>query len=149
MPTGPVRLIRIRRRDDLIAGTGFRVLGKIKGKIKVVSIIGPRDSGKTTLINAILDQAPQKEKLQPGVWMWINPIKLPEGNLIVLDMTGEEIIYEHGQLYHKIASLMFMLSSVFIFNTSGAIDEEAISELQKISTVNEWISYQNNEEETN
>ena len=81
--------------------------------------------------------------------MWINPIKLPEGNLLVLDITGEEIIYEHGQLYHKIASLMFMLSSVLIFNTSGAIDEEAIIELQKISTIQDWISYQNSEEESN
>ena len=58
LPTGPIRLIRIRRRDDLIPGTGLKALGRIKGKIKVVSIIGPRGSGKTTLINSILDQAP-------------------------------------------------------------------------------------------
>ena len=81
--------------------------------------------------------------------MSINPIKLPEGNLIVLDITGEEIIYEHGSLYQKIAAIMFMLSSVLIFNTSGAIDEDAIVELQKITTISDWISYQKNEEESN
>ena len=57
-PTEPVRLIRIRRRKDLIPGKGFDLLAKIKGKIKVVSIIGPRASGKSTLMDAILDRPP-------------------------------------------------------------------------------------------
>jgi len=63
-----------------------------------------------------------------GIWIWGRPIKIKnskneEVNVLIIDTEGLGALDEDSNHDNKIFSLALLLSSVFIYNSMGAIDE--------------------------
>lgn len=66
-----------------------------------------------------------------GLWVWGSPIKgyTPEGemiNILIIDSEGIGALDEDQTHDNKIFSLAILLSSQFIYNSVGSIDENAV-----------------------
>ena len=88
-----------------------------------------------------------------GIWVWGKPIKGTDENgriinIIVLDSEGLAAIDVDANHDTRIFSLVMLLSSCFVFNSMGAIDEQSLENLSLIInlTKNIQINSQNNEE---
>ena len=72
-----------------------------------------------------------------GIWIWGKPIKgtTKDGkivNIIVLDSEGLSAIDVDSNHDSWVFSLIMLLSSVFLYNSVGAIDETALENLSLI-----------------
>ena len=84
-----------------------------------------------------------------GIWMWGKPIvgKTENGenvNMIVIDTEGlsaTDVDSTHDSI---VFCLSILLSSVFIYNHMGAIDEESIENLSYISNLCQNIQIKQN-----
>lgn len=76
--------------------------------------------------------------------MWSKPIKgtSPDGkivNIIVLDSEGLGAIDVEANHDSRVFTLVMLISSCFIFNSMGAIDEESLENLQMIANLSQNI----------
>lgn len=88
-----------------------------------------------------------------GIWVWNQPIKgqTADGenvNIIVIDSEGIGALDENADHDNRIFSLVILLSSCFIYNSLGSIDETAIDNLHLIVNItkNIQVSAGDNEE---
>lgn len=69
--------------------------------------------------------------IKKGIWVWGTPLKgtTVEGdqiNILILDSEGLGALDEDANHDSKLFSLVILLSSCFIYNSMGSIDENAI-----------------------
>lgn len=90
-----------------------------------------------------------------GMWIWGRPIQglSPEGEsikVLIVDTEGLGALDEDSNHDVKIFSLAILLSSYFIYNSVGSIDESAISNLSLVVnlTKNIHLKSNSNSEET-
>ena len=81
--------------------------------------------------------------------MWTKPIKgtSPEGkivNIIVLDSEGLGAIDVDANHDSRIFTLVMLVSSYFLFNSLGSIDEESLENLQMIANLSQNIHIKTN-----
>ena len=79
-----------------------------------------------------------------GVWMWGKPVKgmTPDGdpiNVIILDTEGLGALDEDSNHDVRIFSLAILLSSYFIYNSVGSIDENALQNLSLVINLTKHI----------
>ena len=72
-----------------------------------------------------------------GLWVWGTPITgfTPEGdpiNVLVIDSEGIGGLDEDNNHDMRIFSLALLLSSYFLYNSTGSIDENALSSLSLV-----------------
>jgi len=95
-----------------------------------------------------------KFKLVKGLWIWGKPIRgiTPEGesiNVLIVDTEGLGALDEDSNHDVRIFSLAILLSSYFLYNSVGSIDESALSNLSLVINLTKHIhikSKGNNEE---
>jgi ABC-type multidrug transport system ATPase subunit len=143
LPTEAIQLVKVVRNEIQIVDSSIDILCGIKEKIKVISITGPINNGKSTLLKVMMDRGEEKSETEgkAGIWMWINPIEIPEGILIVFDTEGNTASSNETSLYPKLMAIEFLLSSALLFNTTGSIDENAIKELSVLTSIPSLISF--------
>jgi len=78
------------------------------------------------------------------VWIWGKPISgfTPEGdpiNVLVLDTEGLGALDEDSNHDVRIFSLAILISSFFIYNSVGSIDENALSNLSLVINLTKHI----------
>ena len=117
---------------------GKQYLEEIKGPIGIVAVAGMYRTGKSYLLNRmLLDRSdgfgvgPTINPCTKGVWMWGKPVQglTPEGdpiNVIIMDTEGLGALDEDSNHDVRIFSLAILLSSYFIYNSVGSIDENAL-----------------------
>lgn len=122
----------------------LEILAAIPKPIAVIGVAGQYRTGKSYLLNrVILNQSkgfavgPTINPCTKGIWMWGRPVKgfTKEGkpvNLIVLDSEGLGAIDEDTSHDSRIFSLVMLLSSCFVYNSTGTIDESALENLSLI-----------------
>ena len=81
-----------------------------------------------------------------GLWMWSDPIprRTPDGrpyHLILLDTEGIGAYDQTGQYSIQIFSLAVLLSSMFIYNQMGGIDEAALDRLSLVTEMTKVRAY--------
>ena len=94
-------------------------------------------TGKSYLLNkVILDRGgafgvgPTVNPCTKGLWIWAQPIVTPSGKiLLVVDTEGLGALDEENNHDMKIFCLAVLLSSTFIYNSVGSIDEQALQTL--------------------
>ncbi|GMF19492.1 unnamed protein product [Phytophthora lilii] len=85
---------------------------------------------------------PTTESCTRGIWLWSPqpPVRNPAGQLVLfLDTEGMASTDNDESYDAKIFSLGLLLSSLFVFNTMGVIDEGAIDRLYLVSELTKHV----------
>lgn len=140
-----IPLITISAENKMeINKQAVEILSLIPKPLGVVGVAGQYRTGKSYLLNrVILNQSkgfPVGPTINPctkGIWIWGRPLKgfTKEGknvNIIVIDSEGLGAIDEDTSHDSRIFSLVMLLSSCFVYNSTGTIDESALENLSLI-----------------
>jgi hypothetical protein len=141
---------------------GRELLAQINGPIGIIAVAGMYRTGKSYLLNRmLLDRSngfgvgPTINPCTKGVWMWGKPVQgfTPEGdpiNVLIMDTEGLGALDEDSNHDVRIFSLAILLSSFFIYNSVGSIDENALQNLSLVINLTKHIQIKssgiNNEE---
>lgn len=116
----------------------------LKGPIGVIAVAGLYRTGKSYLLNRMLlnrshgfGVGPSVNPCTKGLWIWNKPIlgKDEKGetvNILVIDSEGIGALDEDSQHDNTIFALTILLSSCFIYNSTGSIDENALQNLSLV-----------------
>ena len=144
----PINLIEFTKTDFVLNEKALEILKNIKENIIVVSIVGKARTGKSYLMNLLLNNnnsqnnnestgngfkvSPSLNSCTRGIWLWNTPKQKPNSSskIIFIDSEGTNSIDISTKTYDsKIFALIVLISSLFIYNTNGNIDESSISDL--------------------
>ncbi len=126
-------------------------LGCIKGEIGIIAVAGMYRTGKSYLLNRmLLDRSsgfgvgPTINPCTKGLWVWGKPIigKTVDGspiNVLIVDSEGIGALDEDSNHDMRIFSLAILLSSYFIYNSQGSIDEQALQNMNLVVNITKHI----------
>jgi hypothetical protein len=130
------------------------LLQAIQGPVAPVAVCGRYRTGKSFLLNRLIgappggrgfEVGPTIEACTRGIWLWSEPVELelPDGggrvSVLFFDtegMGGYGATAEHDA---RVFALGVLLSSLVIYNSVGAIDEEAIQQLAFVAHLTKHI----------
>ena len=114
-------------------------------QLGIVAIAGKYRTGKSFFVNRILLDTKEGgfgvgstiKACTRGLWMWNKTIKsenpdYPDQKLLIIDTEGFGGIEENQNHDSKIFLLAILLSSYFIYNSMGTIDETALQSLNLV-----------------
>ncbi|CAK55991.1 unnamed protein product (macronuclear) [Paramecium tetraurelia] len=116
-------------------------------KVAVLTIAGPQRTGKSFLANRVLKRqkgfavGPTTMPCTKGIWLWSQPIPLNENtSILLMDTEGLNSVQRDLGVDTKIFSISLLLSSMFVFNQLGHIDEQSIENLSLVIKLSENVS---------
>ncbi|XP_073119301.1 uncharacterized protein [Henckelia pumila] len=151
---GPARPIRLVYSDDKgkfhMDPEALAVLQLVKEPVGVVSVCGRARQGKSFILNQLLGRssgfqvASTHRPCTKGLWLWSTPLRRTaldgtEYNLLLLDTEGIDAYDQTGTYSTQIFSLAVLLSSMFIYNQMGGIDEAALDRLSLVTEMTKHI----------
>ncbi|TKY71760.1 Interferon-induced guanylate-binding protein 2 [Spatholobus suberectus] len=152
--TGPARPIRLVYCDEKgrfrMDPEAVAALQLVKEPVGVVSVCGRARQGKSFILNQLLGRtsgfqvASTHRPCTKGLWLWSAPLKRTaldgtEYNLLLLDSEGIDAYDQTGTYSTQIFSLAVLLSSMFIYNQMGGIDEAALDRLSLVTQMTKHI----------
>lgn len=149
----PVQLLAQEGESLRLDAAGLRVLAELGSTpVAVLAVAGMYRTGKSFLLNQLVD-APRfrvgntTESCTRGIWLWVvgpevwaPPAEFPDARLLVLDTEGLASIDQDETYDAKIFSLAILLSSFFIYNSMGVIDESAVDRLFLVGELTKSIA---------
>ena len=151
----PIKLINFSKGFE-INQEALDFLRSIKEEIIIVSVIGKARTGKSYLMNLLLDLigkgkgfkvASTLQSCTKGIWLWGTPKNSLNGNakIIFLDSEGTSSIDKSTKTYDsRIFALVVLISSLFLYNTYSNIDEHGINELSLAAHLSNAITTNSN-----
>lgn len=136
----PIPLIKINKKGQFeISDEGVKFLRQIKRKVCVVTLFGPIQTGRSTLLNLLVNKTGRGFEVRKtefsctkGIWLWGNSLLANETNVIFIDIEGVQNPNNSAKLEVQLTALAFLLSSTLIYNTKGAIDERSFKQISVI-----------------
>ena len=144
-PEGPIKLIEFNRNEFILNKDALNILTSIKEDLIIVAIVGKARTGKSYLMNLLLNNnnsslpgkgfqiSSRLNSCTKGIWLWNTPRDTPHSpnsKIIFIDSEGTNSTDLSTKTYDsKIFALIVLISSLFIYNTHGNIDERSISDL--------------------
>ena len=122
--------------------------------IGIISLVGKYRTGKSFLLNRVLlnkqenmgfGVGPTFRPCTKGIWIWSEPIMISNSNCLkpfpcfLIDTEGLGAYIEEINHDTKIFLIAVLISSLFIYNSFGAIDEISITSLSLIVNLSETI----------
>jgi hypothetical protein len=151
-----LQLVRINenKKFELIEET-VNFLKEIDGGVAICSVVGKYRSGKSFLMNKILELSGKNgfqvsssvNACTKGLWIWSKPIYNDKENMNIffMDTEGLDSVDRDDQVDSKLFALSVLLSSYFIFNSIGAIDENSINTLALITQLIKTVTINDKE----
>ena len=127
--------------------------------IGIISLVGKYRTGKSFLLNRVILNRPQKsgfgvgptfKPCTKGIWIWSEPIIVTNVHCpnpfpcFLIDTEGLGAYDEEINHDSKIFLIAVLISSLFIYNSFGAIDETAINTLSFVLNLSKTIKIKNN-----
>ena len=137
------------------------LLSNVQSKnIGIISLVGKYRTGKSFLLNRVIlnrqnnngfNVGPTFKPCTKGIWIWSDPLMI--NNLhcketfptFLIDTEGLGAYDEEVNHDSKIFLIAILISSLFIFNSFGTIDENAISSLSFVLNLSKTIKLKNNQ----
>lgn len=131
-------------------------LKTIEAPIAVVAVAGLYRTGKSYLLNRVLLErtdgfgvGPTVNPCTKGLWIWGRPIpgKLKDGtdcNILIVDSEGIGALDADSSHDTRIFALALLISSYFIYNSVGSIDETALQNLSLVANLTKHIQIKSN-----
>ena len=130
--------------------------------IGVISLVGKYRTGKSFLLNKVIlnsklgfDVGPTIKQCTKGIWLWSNPLIITNQNnnnepfpVYLIDTEGLGAYDEEINHDSKIFLIAILISSLFIYNSFGTIDEAALSNLSFILNLSKSLKIRNNLQNT-
>ncbi|KAL3851355.1 hypothetical protein ACJIZ3_013237 [Penstemon smallii] len=154
MSAGPARPIRLVYCDEKgkfqMDPEAVALLQLVKEPVGVVSVCGRARQGKSYILNQLLGRssgfqvASTHRPCTKGLWMWSTPLRRTaldgtEYSLLLLDSEGIDAYDQTGTYSTQIFSLAVLLSSMFVYNQMGGIDEAALDRLSLVTEMTKHI----------
>jgi hypothetical protein len=123
-------------------------------KLGIISLVGKYRTGKSFLLNRVLlnqkretgfDVGPTIKPCTKGIWMWSKPVLIDNNHskekfhTFMIDTEGLGAYDEEINHDSKIFLIAVLISSLFIFNSFGNIDENSINSLSFILNLSKTI----------
>ncbi|XP_067831330.1 guanylate-binding protein 1-like [Heptranchias perlo] len=142
----PMCLVEVSPSESLkLNQDALQILAGITEPVLVVAIFGPPNTGKSYLMNRLVNRrkgfrlASGTKPPVRGMWIWCLPHPLHDGQcLIILDVDGFEA-KEQGNQGAEMSVLALIFSSIFLYNSKGTIDEEALEKLRFITKLSDFV----------
>ena len=145
----PIQFIELNaKKGFVICEQAETFLKGLQGKkVGVISVVGKYRTGKSYLLNKVLldlpagkrgfEVGPTTNACTHGIWIWSETIKsknADEGDMevIVMDTEGFGAVNEGHNHDTRIFLFSILLSSLFVYNSVGSIDENALQALSLI-----------------
>ena len=126
-------------------------LKSLGSPVSVISVAGLYRTGKSYLLNRVLlnrktgfGVGPTINPCTKGIWLWGRPLNgtLANGspcNVVIIDTEGLGALDQDSDYDTRIFSLAILISSAFIYNSVGTIDEDAIQKLSLVVNLTKHI----------
>ena len=126
--------------------------------IGIISLVGKYRTGKSFLLNRVILNRNQKsgfgvgptfKPCTKGIWIWSEPLMISNVHFptpfpcFLIDTEGLGAYDEEINHDSKIFLIAVLISSLFIFNSFGAIDETAINSLSFVLNLSKTIKIKN------
>ncbi|KDO27493.1 hypothetical protein SPRG_07082 [Saprolegnia parasitica CBS 223.65] len=150
----PVCLIRQGADGLEVVPEGEALLQSLQLEpLAIVCLAGQYRTGKSFFLNQMCQASgaggfvvgPTTESCTRGIWIWDANVRNDRGEKVLLMDTEGIASTDNDESYDaKIFSLGLLLSSVFVFNTMGVIDEGAIDRLFLVSELTKHVCLTHN-----
>ncbi|XP_072505122.1 guanylate-binding protein 1-like isoform X3 [Notamacropus eugenii] len=143
----PVCLIENSNGQFMVNHKALQVLITVTQPVVVVAIVGLYRTGKSYLMNRLAQQktgfslGSTVQSHTKGIWIWCVPHpKKPNHTLILLDTEGLGDV-EKGDNKNDtwIFALAVLLSSTFVYNSMGTINQQAMEDLYYVTELTDKI----------
>ncbi|KAM5267241.1 guanylate-binding protein 2-like [Hipposideros larvatus] len=144
---GPMCLIKNTKGQLVPNPEALKILSAIKQPLVVVAIVGLYRTGKSYLLNKLAGKnkgfslGSTVQSHTKGIWMWCVPHpEKPSHTLVLLDTEGlGDVEKDDNQNNSWIFALAILLSSTFVYNSVGNINQQAIDQLHYVTKLTERI----------
>lgn len=163
MNSKAIPLIIYERDGFKVTPESIEFLNSLQGKIGVIAVVGKYRTGKSFLLNrVILDNrdgqgfgvGPTINACTKGLWVWSEPVEVENADgekmtVLVIDSEGLGAFDEDANHDTRIFLLALLLSSYFVYNSVGTIDENALQNLSLIVNLSKQLQVKSNQSSTN
>ncbi|DAA31366.1 TPA: hypothetical protein BOS_3270 [Bos taurus] len=144
---GPECLIENINGRLLVNPEALKILSAIRQPVVVVAIVGLYRTGKSYLMNKLAGKnkgfslGSTVQSHTKGIWMWCVPHpKKPDHTLVLLDTEGlGDVEKGDNQNDSWIFALAVLLSSTFVYNSIGTINQQAMDQLHYVTELTHRI----------
>ena len=158
--TIPFVIFNKKTKKFIINEDAVSILTKPENKqIGIVSLVGKYRTGKSFLLNRVLidkkslkgfDVGPTIKPCTKGIWLWSSPLMITNKSsttpfpAYLIDTEGLGAYDEEINHDSKIFLIAILISSLFIYNSFGTIDEVALNNLSLILNLSKSLKLRNN-----
>ncbi|XP_014919886.1 guanylate-binding protein 1-like [Acinonyx jubatus] len=143
----PVCLIENTEGQLVANQEALEILSATKNPLVVVAIVGLYRTGKSYLMNKLAGKnkgfslGSTVQSHTKGIWMWCVPHpKKPDHTLVLLDTEGlGDVEKGDNQNDSWIFALAILLSSTFVYNSMGTINQQAMDQLHYVTELSDRI----------
>lgn len=142
----PMALIEYDPRENkyMVNPEALELIQSIPAPLGIVAVAGMYRTGKSYLLNRMLlnrsngfGVGPTVNACTKGLWIWGKPVigQTAEGepiNVLLIDSEGIGALDESHNHDNKVFALTILISSMFIYNSMGSIDENAVQNLSLV-----------------
>ena len=149
-PAGVMPLISVDNGEYVLNEEAAAWIEQLPGPFGVIAVVGKYRTGKSFFLNRVLLQKEPGDTTGFGVGptiqahtkgLWVSPqvLQYKGQSTLVIDTEGISALDANSTHDTKIFCLALLLSSYFIYNSVGSIDEEALNTLSLVVKVSEQI----------